>query len=254
MKQVMTQSANNILIVDDDTDFAESLGDLLEMQGHSFAIASEGTSAVEMAAQRSFDLVFLDIKMPGIDGVETLRRLQKVQERIKVAVVTGYATNEQLDDAVAAGAFTILEKPCPSERLLEVAKQAGSEQLVLVADDDPDFTDMLEDLLSAPGRRVLTASEALSAIDLLEQGAVSVVLLDMRLPDTDGYKVLAALKEREIRVPVIVVTSYPFEAQELRRFENAVAGVLQKPVPMRRLVEAINSAAFEGPRREGGTP
>lgn len=246
----MMDRERHILIVDDDTDFAESLGDLLELQGHSFAIASEGLHAVELAAERPFDLVFLDIKMPGIDGVETLRRLQKVQRNVKVAVVTGYATDKQLDDVVAAGAFTVLAKPCPYQRLLDVVNRADSEQIVLVADDDPDFTDMLAELLPAPGRRVLTASKALAAIDMLDQERISVLLLDMRLAGTDGYEVLAALKARRIAIPVIVVTSYPFAEEELRNFEDSVAGVLQKPVPMRRLVEAISTVTYETSMQE----
>lgn len=240
----MNETGRHILIVDDDPDFAESLGDLFELQGHTFAIATQGEQALQLASEQTFDFVFLDIKMPGIDGVETLRRLRATRQDTKVAVITGYATDEQLDGAIAAGAFTVLEKPCPFERMLEVMKHAGAEQIVLVADDDPDFTDNLEELLPAPGRQVIAASSAHAALDLLEQQPVSVLLLDMRLPNTDGYKVLAALRERNLAVPVIVVTSYPFEETELRRFENSVVKVLQKPVPVRRLVEEISAATF----------
>ena len=180
--------------------------------------------------------------MPGIDGVETLRRLHQVQGKLKVVVVTGYATNDQLDDAVAAGAFTVLEKPCPIEKLLEIANHAGCDQLILVADDDPDFSHTLDELLSTSGRRVLTADRGLAALDMLQEDPVSVLLLDLRLPELDGFEVLSALQEREISVPVIVVSAYSVVAEDLKSFDPLVREVLLKPIAPRRLVEAIDRA------------
>lgn len=246
----MTTTTNKILIVDDDLDFAESLADLLEPQGHSITIATSGAAAIQRVTDQKFDLVFLDIKMPGIDGVETLRRLHDLQEHLKVAVVTGYATSEQLDEAVLAGAFAVLGKPCPIETLLDVAKRARCEQIVLVADDDPDFAAALVETLSTSGRRVLTSGKGASVLNILEEERVNALLLDFRLADADGVEVLTALRDREISVPVIALTTYAREDEELSRFGQAVAEVIRKPVPARRLVEAVNQAVRKTPRED----
>lgn len=239
----MSDDANEILIIDDDADFAESMADLLELEGHQFAIAGDGSAAIELAKQRHFDLAFVDMKMPGMDGVETLRQLREVQQELRIIVVTGHASPEQLDQAVTAGAFTLLEKPCPVENVIEAAQRATRPQAVLIADDDPDFTEALADSLAKSGRRIVTADTGISALDQLETDEIDVLLLDMRLPKLDGYAVLRALQQQELSVPVVIVTAFPVADDEIRKFDPIVSEILHKPIGPRRLVDALNKAA-----------
>lgn len=238
----MSNGANEILIVDDDIDFAESVADLLELEGHHFAIAEDGPSAIKLAEEKRFDLAFLDMKMPGMDGVETLRRLREVQRDLRIIVVTGHASPRQLDEAVTAGAFTLFEKPCQVSSLLEAAQQAARPQAVLIADDDPDFADTLADSLSRSGRRVVTAETGISALDQLEKDEIDILLLDMRLPSFDGYDVLRALQKQDVSVPVVIVTAFPVADDEIKKFDPLVSDILHKPFGPRRLVDALNKA------------
>ncbi len=240
-----------ILIVDDDEDFADSLADLAELQGHSYSIAHDGRSAIKLSKHEKFDVVFLDVKMPGIDGIETLHRLREAQADLKIVMVTGYATTEQLDAAVAAGAFTVLEKPCPVEQVLEIVERAGCEQIVLIADNDPDYSEMLEDALSSPGRSVCVANNGTDAIAMLERDWVSILLLDPRMPGVSGYDVLEALKKRKLTVPVIVLTAYSYLEEDLKPYRGVIKAVLPKPVVPLRLVEAVASYGLSGDARRG---
>lgn len=239
----MSNGANEILIVDDDVDFAESVADLLELEGHQFAIAEDGPSAINLAKNRRFDLAFLDMKMPGMNGVETLRRLREVQQDLRIIVVTGHASPSQLDEAVTAGAFTLFEKPCSVSNLLKAAQQAARPQAVLIADDDPDFTDALADSLARSGRRVITAESGMSALDQLNKDEIDVLLLDMRLPKLDGYAVLRALQQQDVSIPVVIITAFPVADEEVRKFDRLVSDILHKPFGPRQLVEALNKAA-----------
>ncbi len=239
----MSNGANEILIVDDDVDFAESVADLLELEGHQFAIAEDGPSAIDLAKRRRFDLAFLDMKMPGMDGVETLRRLREIQQDLRIIVVTGHASPRQLDDAVTAGAFTLFEKPCSVSSLLEAAQRAARPQAVLIADDDPDFTDALADSLIRSGRRVITAETGMSALDLLQTDDVDILMLDIRLPKLDGYAVLGALQKQDVSVPVVIITAFPVADEEIKKFDLLVSDILHKPFGPRRLVDALNKAA-----------
>ena len=240
-----------ILIVDDDEDFAESLADLLELQGHSYSIANDGNSAIELSKENDYDVAFLDVKMPGIDGIETLHRLRAVQAQLKIVIVTGYATTEQLDAAVAAGAFTVLEKPCPVEQVLEIVERARCELIVMIADDDPDYTEVLEDALVSPGRIVRVANNGTDAIAMLQKDWVSVLLLDLRMPDISGYDVLEALKDRKLAVPVIILTAYSYLDEDLKPYGEFIKAVLPKPVVPLRLIEAVASCGLSGDVKRG---
>lgn len=241
----------NILIVDDDRDFADSLADLLEIQGYSYSIAHDGRSAIELSKRRKFDIAFVDVKMPGIDGVETLHLLRQAQERLKIVIVTGYATSDQLDEAIAAGAFTVLEKPCPVEQMLAIAASADCDQVVLIADDDSDFTDVLDETLSTPGRKVRIANNGSDALQMLERDRFSILLLDMRMPDLDGYEILKSLVRQGLTLPVIVLTAYPYLDEDLRPFEASIKAVLAKPVAPRRLIEAVTRYGLGGIEERG---
>jgi len=239
----MADRSNEILIIDDDVDFAESMADLLELEGHQFAIAGDGPAAIALAQQRQFDLAFVDMKMPGMDGVETLRRLREVQQDLRIIVVTGHASPDQLDQAVTAGAFTLLEKPCPVENVIAAAQRATQPQVVLIADDDPDFSDALADSLAKSGRRVVKADTGISALDRLQSDDIDVLLLDMRLPKLDGYEVLRAIQQQDVTIPVVIVTAFPVADDEIRKFDPIVSEILHKPIGPRRLVDALNKAA-----------
>jgi DNA-binding NtrC family response regulator len=108
-----TAGSEPILIVDDDADICETLTQILELQGYEVLSAASGEEAVMMTKGTSFQIAFIDVKLPKIDGLETLLRLKEINPDIIVIMMTGFRNEvkEALDKAQAASAITCLYKP-----------------------------------------------------------------------------------------------------------------------------------------------
>ena len=113
-----------ILVVDDEVKFLESIARRLEMRNLDVAIASDGQKAVDIARTKKFDLALLDLKMPGLNGIQVLEILKKEHEFIEVIILTGHGSIKSAVECTKLGAFGYLPKPYELERLLETLKNA----------------------------------------------------------------------------------------------------------------------------------
>jgi DNA-binding response OmpR family regulator len=107
----------NILLVDDEPEFVESLAERLRLRGFTTRIAPDGASALELLRQEQFQGVVLDVMMPGMDGLETLREIKKIDASVEVILLTGHARTEAALEGIRAGAFDYLIKPVDVDEL-----------------------------------------------------------------------------------------------------------------------------------------
>lgn len=121
-----------ILLVDDDSEFTEVLAERMESRGLSVDTAADGVTAVEKVNDSSYDAIILDLAMPGMDGIETLKSLLKRQPELQVILLTGHATIDKGVEAVKLGAMDFLEKPTDIEKLIEKIKQAKHQKMLIV--------------------------------------------------------------------------------------------------------------------------
>jgi two-component system nitrogen regulation response regulator NtrX len=120
-----------VLVVDDEEAVRSSLRMIFDYEGYEVLLAANGPAGLKMAEQESPDLVFLDIKMPQMDGLEVLKRLKAAEPSPPVVVLSGHGTVKTAVEAVKLGAFDFIEKPPESERILIVARNAlGQKRLV----------------------------------------------------------------------------------------------------------------------------
>ena len=240
-----------ILVVDDDRDFAEGMADVLELDGHRVERVFTGEEAVERSREEDFDVIFMDVKLPGKNGVECFLEIHRVKPDVKVVIMTGYSVEQLLDLARANGAWLTLHKPLDMGRILEmiqVIEPCGG-ALLLIADDDPDFAGGLREFLEARQYRVLVAHDGQQALDHLRtRNDVDVLILDLRMPVKTGLEVFQELKEEGRALPTIIVTGYPVEEAEtlgtMRCLE--VAGVLIKPFDPDDLVRVLGGVVGSG--------
>jgi DNA-binding response OmpR family regulator len=121
--------AIRVLVVDDETDFLEALVTRLELRGMEVCGVASGEQALETLAERSFDVVVLDIKMPGMDGIDVLRAIRREHAGTAVLVLTGHASQELSEEGRSLGAFDYLIKPVKIEKILErIAAAAGGDE------------------------------------------------------------------------------------------------------------------------------
>jgi len=113
-----------VLVVDDDRDICETLRDILEIERYKVTTVGDGYGAIDLVARQPFDVVLLDIKMPGIDGFETHRRIRQITAELPVILVSAFAVGEAIQAALNDGVFAAMKKPVPIARLLETIEAA----------------------------------------------------------------------------------------------------------------------------------
>ncbi|WP_054032856.1 sigma-54-dependent transcriptional regulator [Desulfatitalea tepidiphila] len=109
----------NVLIVDDEERFLKTTQTLLEKEGYKVFTAADGYKGLDALKDRRIDVVVLDVKMPGMDGVEVLKRIKAEHPLVEVLMLTGHATMETAIDGLKLGAFDYLTKPCDIATLKE---------------------------------------------------------------------------------------------------------------------------------------
>ncbi len=115
-----------ILVVDDERSIRNSMKEVLGFEGHTVILAEDGESGLKEAEKEQFDLVFSDIKMPKMDGVELLAKMRQLQPSTKMILISGHGTIETAVQCMRNGAFDFIEKPMNLNRLLQAVKEAMS--------------------------------------------------------------------------------------------------------------------------------
>lgn len=113
-----------VLVVDDETDFLEMTVKRMKKKGIQIEGVPSGYEAVEKINNENFDVVLLDVKMPGMDGVEVLREIKRVKPLIEVIMLTGHASVESGIEGMKLGAFDYLMKPMELDKILETIQDA----------------------------------------------------------------------------------------------------------------------------------
>jgi two-component system OmpR family response regulator len=119
-----------VLIVDDEEDFLETIVKRLRARNIEVTGAESGYKALELIDDGNFDVVILDVKMPGLDGIETLREMKKKKPLVEVIMLTGHASVESGIQGMQLGAFDYVMKPVALDELLEKVRQAYERKLI----------------------------------------------------------------------------------------------------------------------------
>lgn len=119
-----------VLLVDDEVAFANNLLKLLSKRGYDAAAAYDGASAVDMVQEKEFDVIILDMKMPGMDGIATLKEIKKQAPSPEVVILTGHGSFKSGIEGMQLGAFDFLTKPVSIDDLQEKVSEAYRRKLV----------------------------------------------------------------------------------------------------------------------------
>jgi DNA-binding response OmpR family regulator len=113
-----------VLLVDDEEELVKALAERLEIRGIMADVALNGEQGLQRVTYNTPDVMVLDLKMPGIDGIEVLRRVRKSHPQIRVIILTGHGSERDRDVAERIGAFDYLQKPVDIQVLVEVLNRA----------------------------------------------------------------------------------------------------------------------------------
>lgn len=126
----MSTDKINLLLVDDEEEFLKAIRRSLEVRDFVVFTANRGEEALEIARTNPVDIAVVDLKMPGMDGIETLEALKKAHSWMEIVILTGHGTIDSALEATRSGAYSYLQKPCELEKLMEVIVEAYKKRVM----------------------------------------------------------------------------------------------------------------------------
>lgn len=235
-----------VLVVEDDAEVAQLLSLTLENEGYQILTAASGEEALRVARERHPDLISLDIRLPGLDGLEVLELLKRAPETSDIPVVIISVISESKKRGLELGAVDYLTKPVDTGELLDVISEALARQrgTVLIAEDDPDTLIMLREALGEAELNVRTTRRGDHALQLARTIQPALLLLDLQLPELDGYQILRQLRQDRYtaNIPVIVMTGTGATESDIpvKVGKSGVVRFLTKPFSIVNLVQEIS--------------
>ena len=170
-----------VLIVDDDYGMTETMKDVLEDLGYEVEVALDFQTALAAVWNpvRQFDVLLMDIKMPGQNGVETLKRMKAIHPDLKILMMTAYTDQDLIDEAVSSGAIDVLHKPLDIDRVIDFLDSLKHKKTVLVIDDDSKVIKLFEKCLEGENLSVSYAHSGEAGLDLVKRQQFQVAFIDM---------------------------------------------------------------------------
>lgn len=241
----MGQQAIRVLVVDDERDTCANLKDILTELDYEVDVAYDGPSALALVERQHYDVALLDLKMPGMDGLELYRRMREIQAGTVAIIVTAYAAADTAGAAQRAGAWQVLSKPVDVAELLPLVRQAAEQPLVLIVDDDHELCASLWDLFRERGMRVSVAHDVEEAERQVRGLEPRVVLIDLKLPGGDGGSVFRLIRRSNPQARTILITGHRIELSELieRVTAEGVDAVCYKPFDVDSLIATVQRLA-----------
>ncbi len=229
----------NVLVVDDLKSSRLTLGGILEDEGHNVVLAENGYQAIEAAKQVPFDLVFMDIKMPGINGVQTFREVKKINPQAAVIMMTAYSVEDLVREALQEGAYAVVYKPFDMEHVVNIIESAFHRTLILVVDDYFADRETLKSILEEKGYRVFGAENGSDALEQVKEKHFDIIFLDIRLPDIDGAQIFEEVKEIDPGATVIMMTGYSEEELIRRAISHGAYTCIYKPFDVEKILTVV---------------
>ena len=235
----------NILVVDDLRSIRLTLGGILEDKGHEVVTVEDGYQAIEAVRKTHFNVIFMDIKMPGINGVQTFREVKKIDPKAAVIMMTAYSVEDLVKEALEEGAYTIVYKPFDIDKIIAIIEELLHERiLILVVDDQFGDRETLKAILEDKGYRVATAKDGGEAIQMVEEKHYDIIFLDIRLPGMDGVETFERVKEIDPKAAVIMMTGYTEEDLVKRAVSGGAYTCIYKPFDMEKVIGLVENIAM----------
>ena len=230
--QGATAGSHRVLVIDDEETVRDLMRRFLGREGFEVVTARDGAEGLALARDLRPMLITLDVLMPGLDGWSVLEKLKADPELADIPVVMLTILDDK-NKGFALGATDFLTKPVDRERLRAVLANYGghkAERRALVVEDDPDTRVWLRRMLREEGWTVLEAANGREALARLADVAPDVMLLDLIMPEMDGFELIEKLRHDEVwrRLPVVVVTAAELSGEDHDRLNGSVLKVLHK--------------------------
>ncbi|MFY8052249.1 MAG: response regulator, partial [Armatimonadaceae bacterium] len=218
-----------VVAIDDDPDMLTLLSRNLTREGYAVVTASSGQDGVRLVNELKPVAVTTDILMPGMDGWMVMDAIKSNPATSQVPVIL-VSVSDTRDMGVSLGAFEFVSKPVDWNRLAVILRGITTSGNLLVVEDDPDMRDLWVRNLTKDGYSVETATNGKDALAKVTAKRPAAILLDLMMPEMDGFEFLARLRStaNNAEIPVIVVTAKQLSAADTAFLQDRVQAVMQK--------------------------
>lgn len=233
-------AAPTILIVDDDDDFRLVLRKQLERAGFVVVEARDGVAGLQAARANPPALITVDLMMPGMNGWELLRTLAADPALRSIPVIVVSAVADRAGEL--ASDVAVLAKPAAVDEVIQrIAGLIRSDPaVILVAEDDDDLRRILSRSLQKAGYHALEARDGAEALTVLDREHVDLVVLDLKMPNIDGFTVIERLRSGPRPIPVLVVSGSEGQGRsEFRAMQLGATDYMRKPIELAELARRI---------------
>ena len=230
-----------VLVVDDQPGMRLSLKGILSRKGYDVTTAEDGPMAVEAARKTKYNMILMDIKMPGMSGVDAFLKIREFQPGVTVIMMTAFAVEDEIKRAILEGAYAVVHKPFEMEKILSVITEGlENRTLVLLVDDNLDDREILHRVLENKGYKVMEVGTGEECLRHVKERHYQVILLDYKLPGIDGLETLAQVKQIRPDVGVVMISAFSESEQLNQGIAEGSLTYLRKPLDTEKLIAVVD--------------
>ena len=237
----MAEHQPKIMVVDDNPGLRLTLEGILEDEGFDVVGAEDGYKAIELAKEFAFDLIFMDVKMPGINGVEAFKEIKRVSQTSIVVMITGFAVEDLIKEALDEGAYAVVYKPFDVAKIIDIVNKVLRTTLVLVVDDKATDREILRAILEDHDYQVQEASDGPEAIAMAAERRYGLIIMDIKMPGMDGFTTLEKIRQFDPEAKALFISGYTMEEPVMESLRQGAYAALAKPIVPDALLELIRS-------------
>lgn len=234
----------SVLIVDDSRGMRDSLSLILKRKGFDVQSAGTGAEAVGKAIRRPSDIIFMDIKMAPMNGVQAFKRILQRQPDAHVIMMTAYAVDDLVEEAKKLGAKGVLYKPLDIKDVVDAVENVDARphrKKILVVDDEPGIQAVLSQGLTRKGYHVETADDGEQALSMVQNTHYHMVFIDMKMPKINGLETMRRMRMIAGNIRPILMTGFYDEMEDdvKQALNEGSLFCLEKPFHMEDVASVI---------------
>ena len=234
----------NILIVEDEKIVRESLRTWLVELGCQVEVTSDGDEALKQISAKEFDLVILDLRLPGKDGLQVLKEARLIKPHLNGIIITAYPAEATMAEAMEIGAVDFLSKPINLPKLEKLIQEKTElvklkAKPILIVDDEASMRESLRDWFLDLGYQAETSCDGEEALKLIDEKNYGLLILDLKLPGQDGIEVLKKARMRHPDLRAIIITAYPSVDTAREAIKQGAIDYLPKPFVLSELEKLV---------------
>ncbi len=236
----MTDKKLKILVVDDEDSLRISLASILELEGFDVKMAASGLEAVDIAKQEKFDILFSDIRMPEMNGTEAFKIIKNLQPDIIGVMMTAYALNDLIVDALNCGAFTCLSKPFEIDTILATIKDITSRPFAVVIDNQENVNMKFLKSLQNCGLNVACSPSDLDKVKYMFEHKPDILVVDIDKEIENTILIMKKLKDLFGKLPKTILVGSEEKKSVIEQVSKiGLVSFIKKPIMVSQVFEVL---------------